>query len=166
VSQALAPPFLVAALVLCVAGMAKLGAPHTAAAAIGTRPGVIRALALGELALGAVCVVHPTRAGAIVLAVVYSVFAAAAVVLRRRRVSCGCFGDNGLPVSLAHVIASELLGALALAAALAGPRGLGWLAGQPGIRAGALAVGVAGAAYATVLVYTAVPRAWAAWSGE
>jgi hypothetical protein len=166
VSQALAPPFLVAALVLCIAGVSKLRAPGTAAAATGTRPGVIRALALGELAVGAVGAIHPIRAGAVVLAVVYLVFAVVALVLRRRRVVCGCFGDNGLPVSLAHVIASELLGALALAAALAGPRGLGWLAGQPGITAAALAVGVAGAAYATVLVYTAVPPAWATWSGE
>ena len=31
-SEALAPPFLVASLVLCLAGLAKLRAPHTAAA--------------------------------------------------------------------------------------------------------------------------------------
>jgi hypothetical protein len=166
VSHALAPPFLVASLVLCIAGVSKLRAPETAARALGLPTWVVRVLAAGEVVLGALCALHPTRAGAVGLAVVYSVFATVAVVLRRRRVACGCFGDNGSPVSLAHVIASELLGALALAAALTGPRGLGWLAGQPGIRAVVLAVGVAGAAYATVLVYTTVPRAWAAWSGE
>jgi len=69
-------------------------------------------------------------------------------------------------VSLAHVIASELLGTLALAAAVAGPRGLGWVLGQPPATAAVLLTGVAGAVYATVLVYTVAPRAWVAWSGE
>lgn len=166
-SEALAPPFLVASLVLCIAGVSKLRAPETAAAALGLQPWMVRVLAAGELVLGAVCALHPTRAGAVVLALVYSVFAAVAVRLRRRRVACGCFGDNGLPVSLAHVIASELMAAMAAAVALSTtPHGLGWLASQAGLRGGALVVGVAGAAYAVVLVYTAVPRAWSAWSGE
>jgi Methylamine utilisation protein MauE len=165
VSAALAPPFLVASLVLCLAGLAKLRAPAAAAAALGTRPWTIRALAVGEVALGAACVINPTRALAVALAVVYGVFAAVAVRLRRDRVACGCFGDNHLPVSLAHVIASELLGTLALAAAVASPRGLAWLGSQPAPVAVILSVGIAGAALATVLVYTAVPRAWTAWSG-
>jgi hypothetical protein len=165
VSEALAPPFLVASLVLCIAGLAKLRAPATAAAALGVRPWMIRALAVGEVALGAVCVIHPTRVTAAVLAAAYGTFAAVAAMLRRRRVACGCFGDNDLPVSQAHVIASELLGAVAAAAAVASPRGLPWLVSQPAWTAGVLAVGIAGAAYAIVLVYTEVPRAWAAWSG-
>jgi hypothetical protein len=156
VSQALTPPFLVAALVLCVAGVAKLRAPRRA----------MGALAVGEVGLGAACLVHPTRPEALALSVVYMAFTVVAVVLRRRRLSCGCFGENDFPVSLAHVIASELLGSLALAAAIAGPRGLGWLAERSAVGAAVLLIGVAGAAYAAVLVYTAVPRAWAAWSGE
>ena len=48
-------------------------------------------------------------------------------MLAGRRVACGCFGDDDLPVSRAHVIASELLGALTAAAILAPPRGLEWL---------------------------------------
>jgi methylamine utilization protein MauE len=156
VTQALTPPFLVAALVLCVAGVAKLRAPRRA----------MRALAVGEVALGAACLVHPTRPLALAMSVVYMSFAAVAVVLRRRRLACGCFGENDFPVSLAHVIASELLGSLALAAAIAGPRGLGWLAGRSPAAAAVLLIGVAGAAYAAVLVYTAAPRAWATWSGE
>jgi len=63
------------------------------------------------------------------------------------------------------VIASELLCALAVAAAIASPRGLPWLASQPAVTAGVLAVGIAAAVYATVLLYTVVPRAWSAWSG-
>ena len=110
--------------------------------------------------------VHPTRALAVALAALYALFATVAVVLRRRRVACGCFGDDDLPVSLAHVIASELLCAVAVAAALMSPRGLTWLADQPGPTAVALAAGVAGAVYATVLVYTQLPAAWSAWSAE
>jgi hypothetical protein len=166
VSAALAPPFIVSALVLCVAGLAKLRAPQTAAAALGLPTWLVRALAAGELALGAACAIHPTGAGAAALAAVYSVFAVVATVLRRRRVACGCFGDNDLPVSRAHVIASELLAGVAVAAAFIAPHGLGWLAGQPGLRGAVLMAGVAGAVYATVLIYTSVPKAWAAWSGE
>ncbi len=165
-SPALAPPFLVSALVLCVAGLAKLRAPETAAGTLGLPTWIVRALAAGELALGAVCALHPTRAVAGGLAVVYTLFAIVAVVLMRRRVACGCFGDDDLPVSRAHVAASALLAAMAAAAALTTPRGISWVASQPGVTGAVLMVGVAGAAYAMVLVYTAVPRAWAAWSGE
>jgi hypothetical protein len=168
VSEALAPPFLVAALVLCVAGLAKLRAPGTAAAALGlgrVGPYSIRALAAGEVALGLLCVIHPTRASALVLAGAYATFAGVAAVLRRGRVACGCFGDNDLPVSLAHVVASELLAVLAVAAAFASPRGISWLASEPALSVVVLAVGIAGAAYATVLVYTVAPRAWTVWSG-
>jgi len=166
VSEALTPPFLVSCLVLCIAGVSKLRAPRTAAAALGLRTWTVRLLAAGELALGAVCALHPTRAGALALAAVYSLFAIVAVVLMRRRLACGCFGDDDLPVSRAHVIASELLAAMAAAAAFATPHGLGWLASQGGLQGVTLVVAVAGASYAMVLVYTAVPRAWAAWSGQ
>ena len=162
-SAALAPPLIVAALVLCVAGVGKLRAPAAAATALGTRPWVVRALAAGELALGAACAVDPSPASAVALAVLYALFAAVAVLLMRRREACGCFGEDDFPVSPAHVIASELLGMLALAAAVAGPRGLGWVLGQPGPGAVALLIGIAGAVYAVVLVYTVVPRAWGAW---
>jgi hypothetical protein len=165
VSEALAPPFVVASLVLCIAGVAKLRAPATAAAALGVHAWMIRALAVGEVALGAACVIDPTRALAVALAGAYAVFATVAVVLKRRRSACGCFGDNDLPVSRAHVIASELLGAVAVVAAVASPRGLPWLASQPLLTAAVTAVAIAGAAYAIVLVYTEVPRAWLAWSG-
>jgi hypothetical protein len=162
-SAALAPPFIVAALVVCVAGVAKLRAPAGAAAALHTSPSAIRALAVGEVALGAACAVDPSRALAVALAALYALFAAVAVSLMRRRVACGCFGDNDFPVSRAHVIASELLGTLALGAAIAGPRGLGWVLGQSAPQAVALLIGIAGAVYAVVLVYTVVPQAWGAW---
>ena len=40
------------------------------------------------------------------------------------------------------------------------------MAGQPIAEALVLAVAIAVAAYATVLVYTVLPRAWNAWSAE
>jgi hypothetical protein len=149
-SEALAPAFLVASLVLCVAGAMKLRSSP--------------ALGVGELALGAACVGHPTRVLAVALALVYASFAGVAVVLRRRRTACGCFGENDFPVTAGHVIASATLGTLVAATALAGPRGIGWVFGQPPATAAVLLIGIAGAAYAVVLVYTFVPRAWAAWS--
>jgi hypothetical protein len=126
----------------------------------------VRTLAAGELALGAACLLHPTRALAVALAVAYTTFALVAVILRRRRVTCGCFGEDDLPVSLVHVIASELLGALAAAAAVASPGGLAWLASQPALSGAVMGVAIAGATYATLLVYTQLPMAWNAWSGE
>jgi Methylamine utilisation protein MauE len=153
-TAALAPPFVVAALVLCVAGVMKLRSSSRPMAALG----------VGEMALGVACVVNPTRPLAVALTVLFASFAAVAAVLRRRRLACRCFGENHFPVSLAHVIASELLGMLAAAAAVAGPRGLGWVVAHPAPQAVALLVGIAGAVYAVVLVYTVVPRAWTAWS--
>ncbi len=153
-SEALAPAFLVASLLLCVSGALKLR----------SRPAPMRALGVGEVALGMVCAVHPTRAQAVALAVVYASFAAVAVILMRRRQACGCFGENDFPVSAGHSVASATLGTLALAAAVAGPHGLGWVFGQPPATAAVLLIGIAGAVYAVVLVYTVVPRAWGAWS--
>jgi hypothetical protein len=166
VSQALAPPFLVAALLVCVAGVLKLRSPDRAAAALRTSRWAVRGLAVGEVTLGAACALDPTRALAVALAVLYGLFSLVAVVLMRRGVPCGCFGDNDLPVSSAHVIASELLGALAVGAALAGPHGVGWALGRPALSAAVLAAGIAGALYATMAVYTQLPAAWTAWSGE
>jgi hypothetical protein len=166
VSAALTPPFLVAALLLCVAGALKLRSPGGAAAALGVSPWAVRGVACGEVVLGAACALWPTRPLAVALAVVYGLFSLVAVGLMRRGVSCGCFGDNDLPVSLAHVIASELLGALAVGAALTGPRDLGWVLARPAATAVVLLIGIAGALYATVLVYTQLPLAWTAWSGE
>jgi hypothetical protein len=164
--QALAPPFLVASLLLCVAGAFKLRSPAAAARVLAVSPWMVRGLACGEFALGAACAVLPGRPLAVALAAVYGLFSLVAVVLMRRGVPCGCFGDNDLPVSLAHVIASELLAALALGAALTGPRGLGWVLDRPAPQAAVLIVGVAGALYAAVAVYTQLPTAWSVWSGE
>ena len=169
-SEALTPPFLVASLVLCVAGTFKLRAPQAAADALHTLglPGgvwLVRGLAVAEIALGVACMVLPSRAGSAVLAGAYVTFAGVAAALARRRASCGCFGEDEAPVSAGHWVASLVLGAVALGTAVAGSHGLGWVLGRPATTALVLLLGIAGALYATVLVYTEVPRAWSAWSG-
>jgi hypothetical protein len=171
VSEALAPPFLVAALVLCVAGAFKLRSPGVAAGALRTLglPGgtwLVRGLAVGEIVLGAVSAIDPGRSTAAVLATAYVMFAGVAAVLSGRRMGCGCFGEADTPVSSVHVVANLALGAVAAAAAVASPRGLDWMATQPAASGVALGIGIAGAACAVVLVYVEVPRAWAQWSGE
>ena len=170
-SPALTPPTIVAALALSVAGVLKLRSPHGAATALRAlglpvRAWTVPVLAGGELVLGAACAVNPTRATCAVLAGTYAMFAGVAAVLARRGAACGCFGEDEMPVSAVHCMASAALGAVALTAAVAGSRGVGWVLARPAPQAAALVIGIAGALYAVVLVYTAVPRAWTAWSGE
>ena len=170
-SAALAPPFVVAALLLCVAGGLKLRSPGPAAGALRVLglPGAVwpvRAIAVGEVVLGVVCAVHPTRASAAVLAGAYGTFTGVAALLVRKRAACGCFGDGDLPATPSHSIASAVLGAVAAAASVAGPRGLGWILGRPPATTAVLVDGFVGALYATVIVYTQLPTAWTAWSGE
>jgi hypothetical protein len=50
---------------------------------------------------------------------------------------------------------------------VAGAHGIGWILGSAGAAIGFVAaLGIAGSAYAAVLVYTTLPQAWAAWSGR
>lgn len=170
-SAALAPPLIVASLLLCVAGVFKLRSPGGAVGALAAlglaaRSWIVRAFAVSEVALGAVCAVDPSRATAVALAGVYVLFAAVAAILARRRVACGCFGENDVPASSGHWIASGLLASLALTAAVARPRGLGWLLSRPAATGAIALIGIVGAVYAVVLVYTVVPRAWWAWESE
>ena len=170
-SAALTPPFTVAALLLCLAGALKLRSPGTAAGALRTlglpgSAGLVRALAAGELVLGGLCAIHPNRVAAIVLTAAYVTFAGVAAALARSRAACGCFGEDDTPVSAVHVLASVVLGAVAAAAAAAGPQGLGWVLGRPAATAAVLVCGIAGALYAVVVVYTELPTAWAAWGGQ
>jgi hypothetical protein len=171
VSQLLSVPFAAAALVLCVAGAAKLRSPAGAARAIttlglpGSRP-LVRGFGALEIVLGAWCLAAP---GPIPAGVATSTFAAFAVVSRAlvsRRASCGCFGDGDLPASAAHVVLSALLGALCAASALGAPRSLEWMLGRPPGLAGALVIAAGGCAYAIVLAYTLLPPAWSAWSAS
>ena len=165
-AHAVTPPFAVAALVLCIAAVAKLRSPRTAAnalAVLGAPAGVtlVRAIAVGELALGCWCIVEPSRAGAALIALVYAAFAGVGLVLARRHASCGCFGAGETRATPAQALLSAALMMVAIAATISGSHGLPWIV-QHG--AAVLLIGVVAAAYGTVLTYTQLPAAWGAWS--
>lgn len=167
--DAMTAPFLVAALVLCVAGVAKLRAPGPASQALidAGLPGsaaLIRTFAGGELALGSWSLLAPGRVAAILLSVVYLVFAALAALLARRASSCGCFGSADAPATSGQSALSVVIGLLCAAAAGWQVRGIGWAFDRPAAVAGVLLLGLAGGAYATVVAYTELPVAWSSWT--
>lgn len=168
-AQILTPPMLAAAVVLCAAGALKLRSPEVATRAFATR-GLsagrvpVRAFALAELALGAWYLVDPAPVAAGAVACLYACFALAALVLARRDSSCGCFGVHDASATLVQPLLSAVLALVALGAALSSAHGLGWVLARPASDTIPLLIGIAGAAYGTVLAYTLLPRAWGAWS--
>ncbi len=170
-AQALTGPYLIAALTLCVAGLAKLRSPRPAARAMRAAdlpggPLAIRAFAAGELALGAVAVTVATPATAATLAAFYAGFAALALVLHTRGAECGCFGDSGAPASPWQCAISALLAAVCALAAATSAHGITWLLGRSPGTATILILGIGAAVYATVVAYSELPSAWTAWSGR
>jgi hypothetical protein len=171
-TAALTAPFEVAALVLCVAGLAKLRSPDGAARAlrIARLPGrtwLVRAGAAVEIALGVVALIAPTRLVAGVIALLFAGFGALSLRLARRQASCGCFGESDAPASVWGAGLSALLGLIAALAAATGVHDAGWVVNHTGaVVALVAAIGIVGAVFAVVLVYTALPQAWAAWSGR
>ncbi len=170
-ASALTPPFLVAALVLCVAGSAKLRAPDPARRALvvlGLPFGraTVRTVGLGEIGIGGWCAIAPSRLGALAIAVIYGLFAVIAAALARRRASCGCFGEDDSPASIAQAFISVGIALLAIGEAVAGPHGAVWILGRPAAQAAVLFVAVPAATCAAVLLYTEFPRAWGAWSPQ
>jgi hypothetical protein len=157
-ADALTVPHAVAAIVLCLAGIAKLRGPGTAAAAVGAPPGLIRVFSAYELALGAGALLWPSLSP--LLAVTYGGLGILTFVLARRAVSCGCFGENEGPASVLHSILSLGLGLAAAAPA----HGAVWILQRPAPTAAVLVAGIAAAAYGTVVAYAEIPPAWRAWS--
>lgn len=169
-SEALTVPFATAALVLCIAGLAKLRSPGSAVRALDViglppRAGLVRAGAVGELAVGLACLVHPAAVTAGAMAALYAAFCAVSLVLVREGSSCGCFGAES-PASLLQTAISAGLAAIALTAAVMGPHGTGWLFTRPLTLGFVLLLGLATSVYAIVLAYTELPRAWGAWSAR
>ena len=164
----LTTPIAVAAIVLVVAGLAKLRTPDgalraLAAAGLSLPAAAVRIAALSELAISALVLLAPGRATCALLAAGYATLALVAGALARRGAACGCFGDDDAPATAAHVALSAVLALLAGAGVAWPPHGIAWLvAAAPGV-AGPLALGIAGAAYATVVIYTELPSAWGAW---
>jgi hypothetical protein len=166
--NALSGPFVAIAAVLCAAGAAKLSSPATAARSLADVPhSAIRAFALAELAVGVWAAVHPTVAGAVAVAILYTLFAIVGARLSRRRLACGCFGSDGdIPASPVQVVLSSMAALAALAAAVSGaPHGAAWMvsSGPYGV---VLLAAALGSAYAIVLCYTRLSSAWLAWSAS
>jgi len=170
-TEALTPLFLLAALVLCIAGVAKLRAPAAASRAaailrLPSQPVAVRFLAGCELGIGGWALIAPSAVIAAAMAALYLLFAVLATLLARRRASCGCFGESDAPASTLQALLSAILAAISCAAALAQPHGLAWVAGRSAPASVALALGTAGAAYGAVLLYSELPQAWTSWSGK
>src|SRR5262249_15376776 len=117
-------------------------------------------------ALGVWAAVVPSRAAAAAIAVLYAAFSGLSLVLARRRAACGCFGESDAPASPLQTLLSLALAAIAFAAAVSPPHGVGRVLGQSAWFAGVMLIAVGGAVYATVAAYTDLPVAWGAWSAR
>jgi hypothetical protein len=123
--------YLIAAGLLCVAGLAKAIRPgDTALAMAAFVPGrpplrllrwVVRAGALAEAALGAVAIVFPRPATAALVALSYLAFFVVVAYARWRGgplATCGCFGRPDTPPTALHLVIDLVLAAAAAAVAV------------------------------------------------
>jgi hypothetical protein len=123
-------PYLSAALLLVVAGVAKALDPlplvkALRAAGLAVRAPVltrlVRAGAAIEALVGGVAVVDPSRPAAIAVAVSYAGFTAFVLRALRRDsplASCGCFGRSDTPPTGTHAVVTGLLSLAAAVLAL------------------------------------------------
>lgn len=168
--EALVGPFAVASVLLAVGGGFKIVRPAPTAGALS---GVglpiplvlVRALGVGEVALGAGALVSGVPALAALVGVAYLAFAGFVVVAIHAGgavSSCGCFGEVETPPSAAHVVLNTALAAVALTtAATSAPSLAGTLSRQPAAGVPFLAL-VGLGVYLCYLVLTALPQALAA----
>lgn len=159
-ADALTVPHAVAAIVLCVAGMAKLRSPETAATAVRVPAWLVRASSLYELALGAGALVWPSLSP--LLALTYLLLAGLTALPARRAQSCGCFGEGDAPASLVQSLLSVVLAL----ASVAPTHDVGWVLARPAASATVLLAGIAAAVYGTVVAYSEIPVAWRAWGAS
>jgi hypothetical protein len=127
--------YLVAAGLLCVAGLAKARRPEDTARALApflpgppalhTMRWVVRLAALLEAALGAVAIAFPRPATAALVALSYLCFFGVVAEARRRGgllATCGCFGRPDTPPTALHLVMNLALAGAAAIVALGGPR--------------------------------------------
>ncbi len=120
--DALAGPYLASALLLVVAGAAKVLDPLPLVRALRSARlpapvAGVRLLAVAEAALGLAAVLLGGRVTAVLVAASYAAFTGFVLLARRRGgvlASCGCFGRADTPATTGHVVVT---GALALVAA-------------------------------------------------
>ena len=168
---ALSAPYAVAALLLCIAGMAKLRSPTAAVRGLGSAgltvgSAPVRVFAAAEVGLGAWCALAPVPISSAAMALVYGGFAGLTLRLARRASPCGCFGDDRVPASIAQSVLSVAFALVALAGVRWVPNGITWMLERPASLAAVLVVGTAGAVYGTVLAYTELPLAWQSWGAR
>jgi hypothetical protein len=161
-----AGPFVVAALLLVVAGVLKAFDPATTAGAL-RRAGVpapgtaVRAGGVVEVVIGVVAIATGGTVAALLVAVSYTAFTGFVVMALARGIpvgSCGCFGKVDTPPSIVHVVVNAGAILAATAVALGPGGGIGdVLADQPLLGLPFLAL-VAVATYAAFLALTLIPQ--------
>ena len=140
--------YLIAAGLLCVAGVAKAARPDDTARAVaalvpGTPPlrlvrWIVRLGALAEAALGAVAVLFPRPLIAALVALSYLAFFGFVAYARRRGgplATCGCFGRPDTPPTALHLLFDMVFAVAAFVVATGGRGGdtlRSQLAHQPG----------------------------------
>jgi hypothetical protein len=157
-------PLLVAALLLAGAGMAKALRPYDTARAlrraglpVGAGGGVVRTVALAELAIGIAAMFVSGPVPAVGVAASYAAFAAfLALALGRgwSLSSCGCFGEPDTPPTPLHLVLDVALATGAALAATARRAPLAEAAHRPLWGVGLLAASVVTAG----LVYLVMAR--------
>jgi hypothetical protein len=119
-------PFTSAALLLAIAGVQKLRAPHALSRALRVarlphRPGAVRLFAFIEIAVAVAAITIHQRVVAIVVAALYAAFAAFVVWALSRGLaieSCGCFGRVDTKPSPAHVMLNAFATVIAVLVAV------------------------------------------------
>lgn len=166
--SALAPAFALLALLLALAGVAKLRAPGPAGAALfalglPARDWHVRSIGAGEVALGVAALFAPGAATAALVALAYAGFALVVAALARTAagIPCGCFGAGSFTATRGHAAVDA--GAAVLAAAYAAaPAGgpLDWLSDP--LTGGVAIAAVACSAWVCWALFTAPPSVWGA----
>jgi hypothetical protein len=170
-SDVLAPPTLLAAGLLAVAGAAKIASPGASAQLLsdvripGGR-GSARFLGAAEVVTAGWACIAP-GGGAYALAFAYlgfSAFLAYLLIARPGAGSCGCTGAKAVPPSVLHLALDALAGLAALGYALArGPDARTWL-GSLGLGALPVLGGLALAGWIAAIAVAEAPGSWRSWT--
>jgi hypothetical protein len=164
------PLVSVLAVVLVVAGAAKLRSPAAAAEALrsaGLPAGAVPARLVGtaEAGIGALVLAAPTRPALVLMSALYALlggFALRLLVVAGPAASCGCFGADAPPSPL-HAGFDACAALVAAVAAVDPPPGLPQLAARAPLPGIALVAGCCAAAYAVTLVLGRLPEAMTAY---
>lgn len=171
--EALVAPVASLAVILVVAGVAKLWRPRTAVTALRLAGGrgsdeAVRALGLFEIIVGVWWITSSAPLAAIAMAVLFSTFALFTVYVLAAEVplsSCGCLGVEDAPPTKIHVIVNSLAASLAAMAAVVGVPGFAMtLAAAPPAQSALTLALVVVAVYLWFSAFTYLPRALASVS--